>query len=175
MCRYRRISFSLHCAEICSIIYYTDTERRITMKFNPINFFNLAIIIIMLVPNVLYALSNKDIKNKCTNKAMNVAEWVGRFGCMLFMVVPFGVGEFGFYNVIDFIVYLFANAALLAVYLIFWKMYEKKPNVVKAVVLAVVPTLIFFICGATLRHFILLACTVMFGVSHIYITIVNNK
>lgn len=145
------------------------------MRFNPINFFNLAIIIIMLVPNVLYALSNKDIKNKCTNKAMNVAEWVGRFGCMLFMVVPFGVGEFGFYNVIDFIVYLFANAALLAVYLFFWKMYEKKPNVVKAVVLAVVPTLIFFICGATLRHFILLACTVMFGVSHIYITIVNNK
>lgn len=145
------------------------------MKFNPINFFNLAIIVIMLVPNVIYALNNRDIKNKCTNKAMNVAEWVGRFGCMLFMVVPFGVGEFGFYNVIDFIVYLFANAALLAVYLIFWKMYEKKPNVVKAVVLVVVPTLIFFICGATLRHFILLACTVMFGVSHIYITIVNNK
>ncbi len=51
------------------------------MKFGWINVFGAAIVILMLLPNILYATKNRDEKNLCKNKLMNVIEQAGRYSC----------------------------------------------------------------------------------------------
>ena len=53
------------------------------MKFGFINLCGAIAVAVMLIPNVVYALKYRDEKNLCTNKAMNVAEQIGRFGCII--------------------------------------------------------------------------------------------
>lgn len=144
------------------------------MEYNMINIFNLVIVAVMLVPSIVYSFKYNLFVNRCQNTAMNICEWLGRAACIAFMVIPFGVGEFGFSDVRSFLIYAIVNMLLLALYLLFWKTYIKKQNAFKALVLAVIPTAIFAICGVTLRHYILIASTVMFGVGHLYVTMANN-
>ena len=58
------------------------------MEFNPINLFGFIIVVIMLIPNIIYGIKFKGLENKCTNKAMNIIEQVGRYGSMALMVLP---------------------------------------------------------------------------------------
>lgn len=48
------------------------------MEFGWINIFGGGIVTVMLIPNILYVLKNKDTENKCTNKVMNIIEQIGR-------------------------------------------------------------------------------------------------
>ena len=55
--------------------------------------------------------------------------------------------EFGFPAAENFIIYIFGNIILVAVYLIVWVSYFKKANKAKAVILTVVPVMVFILCG----------------------------
>ena len=145
------------------------------MEYNMINLFNGIIVAVLLVPSVVMAFKFKKFKNRCTNTAMNVCEWIGRFGAILFMVVPLGVGEFGFSHVNEFLIYLIADIILIAVYILVWLSFMKKQTYIKAMIMAVVPAVIFLVCGITLRHFILIFCSVMFFIGHIYVTTSNYR
>ena len=53
------------------------------MEFGWINVFGAIIVILMLIPNIVYAIKNKDETNLCTNRFMNIIEQVGRYAsCM---------------------------------------------------------------------------------------------
>ena len=145
------------------------------MEYNMITLFNVIIVAVLLVPSIVMAFKFKKFKNRCTNTAMNVCEWLGRFSAILFMVLPFGVGEFGFSHVNEFLIYMIANIILIAVYVIVWLSFMKKQTYVKAMIMAVVPAVIFLVCGITLRHFILVFCAVMFFIGHIYVTTSNYR
>lgn len=45
-----------------------------------LSIFGLIVVTFIMIPNVIYAAKNKDEKNKCTNKAMNIIEQIGRYG-----------------------------------------------------------------------------------------------
>ena len=47
------------------------------MEFNLINLFGGFFVFLMLIPNIIYAVKNKDEKNLCTNKLMNIIEQIG--------------------------------------------------------------------------------------------------
>ena len=47
-----------------------------------INIFGLIIVLLILVPNIIYAIRVKDQENKCQNKIMNILEQIGRYGCI---------------------------------------------------------------------------------------------
>ena len=145
------------------------------MEYNMINLFNGIIVAVLLIPSVVMAFKFKKFRNRCTNTAMNVCQWLGRFGAILFMVVPFGVGEFGFSHINEFLIYLIANIILLVIYIFVWLSFMKKQTYIKAMIMAVVPAVIFLVCGVTLRHFILLFCAVMFFIGHIYVTTSNYR
>ena len=49
------------------------------MQFNFINLMGFIIVAVMLIPNIIYGIKFKGLENKCTNKAMNVIEQVGRY------------------------------------------------------------------------------------------------
>lgn len=144
------------------------------MEFNPINLFGFIIVVIMLIPNIIYGIKFKGLENKCTNKAMNVIEQVGRYGSMALMVLPLFVWEFGFSSVFMMFVYVLGNGILLFTYLLVWVFYFKKQTMGRAMILAIAPTCIFFLSGVTLYHWALVVAAIIFGVGHIYVTYRNN-
>ncbi len=144
------------------------------MQFNPINLFGFIIVAIMLIPNIIYGIKFKGLENKCTNKAMNIIEQVGRYGSMVLMVLPLFVWEFGFSSVFMMLVYVLGNGILLLAYLIIWVFYFKKQTVGKAMTLAIIPTCIFLLSGLTLYHWTLVVAAVIFGIGHIYVTYQNS-
>ena len=81
------------------------------MKFGWINVFGAVIVILMLIPNIVYAIKNKDEKNLCTNRLMNVIEQIGRYACIVLMWLPLLVWKFGFQSVFELLLYLFGNGA----------------------------------------------------------------
>lgn len=132
------------------------------MKFGWINVFGLAIVIVMLIPNIFYTIRFRGAENKCTNKVMNIIEQIGRYASFLLMFLPLGVWKFGFLNVLALFIYDFGNGALLIAYLVIWVFYFKKQSLNKALALAIVPTCIFLISGCTLNHWLLVTTAVIF-------------
>ena len=55
------------------------------MEFGWINIFGAVIVILMLIPNIVYAIKNRGEKNLCTNRFMNAAEQIGRYACIVLM------------------------------------------------------------------------------------------
>ena len=62
-----------------------------------INIFGLIIVLLILVPNIIYAIRVKDQENKCQNKIMNILEQIGRYGCMF---PPWGQVPCTFYELL---------------------------------------------------------------------------
>ena len=140
------------------------------MKFGWINVFGAVIVILMLIPNIIYALKNKDEKNHCTNQFMNAAEQIGRYACIILMWLPLLVWKFGFHSVFEMLLYFVGNGCLLAAYWIVFAAYLKRKTRKRALVLAVLPACIFLLSGILLRHWLLAGFAVLFGIAHIYVT-----
>nr|MBQ8253632.1 hypothetical protein [Lachnospiraceae bacterium] len=140
-----------------------------------INIFGLCMVIAILIPNIIYAVKFRDGQNKCTNKGMNIIEQIGRYACMILLVLNIGKEEFGFFSPDIFVVHLVGNILLLLVYWVMWMLYFVKQAGWKSMVLATVPVVIFLLNGITLQHVPLVIAAVVFGVGHIYVTWQNTK
>lgn len=130
-------------------------------------------IIIMLIPNIIYALTNRALDNKSTNK--NSIEQIGRYGCIILMWLPLFVWKFEFSSSVLLLIYLLGNGFLLLFYILFWISYFKGKNTYIAMALAIIPTCIFLLSGLLLQHWTRVAFAVLFGIGHIYVTAVINK
>lgn len=95
------------------------------MQFNRINIFNAIIVVLMLIPNIVFALKSKEKQINKAGKAVTVIEQIGRYGCMALMVLPLFVWEFGFSPLELMFVYIVSNSVLLIMYYIFWALYFK--------------------------------------------------
>lgn len=145
------------------------------MEFNWINIFGGVIVLLILIPNIIYALKNKEVTPEKSNIVIRITEQVGRYACMLLMIVPLFVGEFGFSPLELMFNYLIGNLILLVFYYIFWVLFAKNKSLDKALALAAIPTLIFINSAISVKHWTLLVFALLFGASHIYITYKNNK
>ena len=143
------------------------------MSFGWINVFGAIIVVLMLVPNVVYALKNRGEENRCTNRWMNLLEQIGRYGCITFMWFPLLVGKLSFRSVPEMTLYLGGNGALLAVYWFVYARYLRERTRQRAFTLAVVPACIFLMSGLLLRHWLLVVFALFFAVGHIYVTTQN--
>ncbi len=144
------------------------------LGMNWLNVFGLIFVVLLLIPNIIYAIKEKNHKNKCKNKFMNVIEQIGRYGCMFLMVFNIGIAEFGFCSVGAFVVYLFGSAFLMILYWIIWMLYFYKQTYLKQILLALVPICLFLLSGSTMRHYLLIIFGVIFGIAHIYVTNQNK-
>ena len=145
------------------------------MKFGWINVCGAVIVVLMLAPNVVYALRHKDEKNLCENRWMNALEQVGRYASIVLMWLPLLVWEFGFRREAEMLVYFTGNLTLLAAYWAVFAVYMKKKTPCRALALAVLPTCVFLLSGLTLRHWLLVLSAVLFGIGHIYVTLKNAQ
>ena len=145
------------------------------MEFGWINLFGAGFVILLLIPNVVYALRNRGEKNLCANRAMNLLEQTGRYGSIVLMWFPLLVWKFGFKSVPEMLVYLAGNGALLLAYWLVFARYMKEKTARRAMALAVLPACIFLLSGLLLRHWLLVGFAVLFTVGHIYVTAINIK
>lgn len=139
-----------------------------------LNGFGLILVVLLLIPNIIYAVRAKDQHNQCTDKVMNVIEQVGRYSCMLLMVFNIGIAEFGFHSVSAFLVYLFGNVLIMLAYWIVWMLYFIKQTYRKQIALALLPTFLFLLNGITMQHYLLIAASIIFGIGHVYVTSKNK-
>lgn len=138
------------------------------------NYYGLAIVFVIMVPNIVYAVKNKNgIVGKYKNKAAEIAEQIGRFGCIAFMIfnIPYTYFNFWFENAL--LVYLTINSVLCLAYYIFWVICWDKNNLLKAVSLSVIPSVIFLFSGILLANFPLVVTAIIFGINHILISLKN--
>lgn len=141
------------------------------MKFSMFNLWTAGVVLLLLVPNLIYAIRRRGGGISSSSRAVNILEQVGRFGCMIFMVVPLGVrgGEFGFYSVEELILWAAGTLLLLAAYYICWVFYAWKPGRKLALALAVLPCGVFLLSAVLLRHWVLALFTGLFTGTHLYI------
>lgn len=97
------------------------------MEFGWINLFGAGIVILIMIPNVIYALKQKQ--EETNNKVppyLSVCEQIGRYACIVLMWLPLLVWKFGFGSVEELLIYLIANGVLLLSYYLFWAAYSQK-------------------------------------------------
>ena len=143
------------------------------MHFGWIKLFGAGFVIIMLIPNIVYAIRNPNERNRCENRLMNVLEQIGRYGCIVLMWLPLLRWKFGFQSVFEMLLYLGGNAALLLAYGIVWALYFIKRTPARALTLAILPACMFLLSGILLRHWLLVGFAVLFSVAHLYVTVKN--
>ena len=145
------------------------------MEFGWINLFGGIIVILLLIPNIVYALKNRGEKNLCTDRTMNLLEQIGRYGCIVLMWLPLLVWKFGFRSVPEMLLYFAGNGALLLLYWLVFARYLKERTAKRALVLAILPACVFLLSGLLLRHWLLVGFAILFAVGHIYVTAVNAR
>lgn len=110
---------------------------------NWISWFGLGIVLLLLIPNAVYAAANKNTQPPRTSRILGLAEQAGRYGCMFLMIFHAGLTEFGFASTEGFIAWLAGTGALLVLYWVFWLLYFRAAKPRYALPLAVLPCLIF--------------------------------
>ena len=146
------------------------------MEFGWINLFGAGIIVLIMIPNIIYAAKQKQDETQIkVPRYLSACEQLGRYGCIILMWLPLLVWKFGFGSVEEFLIYLIGNGVLLLCYYLFWMFYSRKRTLSVAMALAIIPTAIFLLSGLLLRHLLLVVVAILFGAAHCMITYMTHK
>lgn len=146
------------------------------MEFGWINLFGAGIIVLIMIPNIIYAAKQKQDETQIkVPRYLSACEQLGRYGCIILMWLPLLVWKFGFGSVEEFLIYLIGNGVLLLCYYLFWMFYSRKRTLSVAMALAIIPTAIFLLSGILLRHWLLVVAAILFGSAHCMITYLTHK
>lgn len=141
-----------------------------------INIFGLVFMVIIMIPNVIFALKCKDgFGNRWKNKAVEVLEQIGRYGCFAFMVINIPKTWFGWASDEAFALYLIVDAVLVTAYCVIWAVCFKKNSVFRALSLSIIPSVIFLFSGIMSRSVLLMISALIFAPCHILISYKNAR
>lgn len=139
-----------------------------------LNVFGLIFIIIIMIPNIIFAIKCKDgFQNKWNNKIIEILEQIGRYGCFGLMIINIPGTWFGFWSDEAFAIYLIVNIVLVVAYCILWIVCWKKNNIFKALSLSIIPSVIFIFSGIMSRSILLVVSALIFAPCHIMISYKN--
>ena len=138
------------------------------------NVFGLVFIAVIMIPNIIFAVKHKDAsENRNQNKAIEIIEQIGRFGCFGFMIFNIPFTWFGWWSDESFSIYLVVDALLIVLYLILWIVCWRKNNVFRALALSIIPSVIFLFSGIMCRSLLLIISSLLFAPTHIFISYKN--
>lgn len=141
-----------------------------------LNVFGLVMVAVIMIPNILFAMKCKDgFVNKWNNKSVETVEQIGRFGCFGFMIINIPGTWFGWWSDEAFAVYLVVDAVLVTLYCVIWAVCFRKSSVFRALVLSIIPSVLFLFSGIMSRSILLTIAAVLFAPSHILISYQNVK
>ena len=141
-----------------------------------INIFGTLFIVVIMVPNIIFALKCREgFENKWNNKGVEIIEQIGRFGCFGFMVVNIPGTWLGWWSNEAFAIYLIANSIMIMIYCLIWIICFRKNSVFKALALSIIPSVIFIFSGIMSRSVLLIVAALLFAPAHIMISYKNAK
>ena len=140
------------------------------------NVFGLTFMVVIMIPNIVFAVRCKEgFENRWNNKAIEIIEQIGRFGCFGFMIFNVPGTWFGWWSDEAFAVYLIIDSLLIALYCVIWVVCLKKNSVFRALALSIIPSVIFLFSGVISRSILLIITSMLFIPSHIMISYKNAK
>lgn len=140
------------------------------------NYYGLIFITIIMIPNIVVMIINKNsFENFYQNKIAEIFEQIGRYGCFILMIFNIPYTWFGFYFNHGLIVYLIVNSIMVFSYCLVWIILWKKECMIKAILLSVIPSLVFIFSGIILAYILLIAFSIIFAVTHILISVKNSQ
>lgn len=141
-----------------------------------VNFFGMAFLAVIMIPNIVFAVKCKDgFANKVQNKGAERMEQIGRFGCFGFMAIQIPGTCFGWSSDEAFAIYLIVNTVLVLMYCIAWVILWKSRSLLRALMLSVLPSLVFLFSGLMTRSVLLLLSSLLFAPAHIWISYKNAQ
>ena len=140
------------------------------------NVFGLLFMVVILIPNIIFAVKCKDgFENKWNNAAVETIEQIGRFGCFGFMIFNIPGTWFGWWSDEVFAVYLGVDALLVLLYCLVWSICFRKSSVFRALALSILPSILFLFSGIMARSILLTVSALLFAPAHIAISWHNAK
>lgn len=138
------------------------------------NLYGLLLVLVMLIPNMVFALTRRGrFQNHFQNKTVLLLEQAGRFGCMGFMTVQIPPLCLGFWFSAGRNVYLVLGGILLLLYLLGWIFLWNAESLKKAILLSILPSLLFLESAILTGNFPLLAAASLFAPCHVAVSFRN--
>lgn len=138
------------------------------------NYYGLIAIFLIMVPNVIYAISMKGTASKgYPHRLIAVLEQIGRYGCMIFMIFNFPYTYWNFWFNHALAVYLITGGGLIVLYELGWIILRKK-SLFRGLYLSIVPSVLFLFCGVMILSLPLIVSAIFFGIGHIAISYKNS-
>lgn len=138
------------------------------------NYWGLIFAIIILIPNIVFAVTCKDgFENRYHNKMVEIFEQIGRFGCFfsMFITIPFMCKGYWFKYGETF--YLILGIIFVVLYCLGWLIFWKEDSVRKSLYLSLIPSVLFIESGITSGNILLLIFAFFFAPCHILISYKN--
>ncbi len=130
-----------------------------------LSFYGLTVIILMLIPNVIYALLTRG-QEKESISVPAIIENIGRFGTMVTMVYTFGFTAIENLPRKKLSVWIICITVLLEVYFVFWLIYYLKEKLFY-IPLSTIPCAVFIFTGVLTVNIPLICFAAVFSVFHI--------
>jgi len=139
------------------------------------NYYGLVIMVVIMIPNIIYAIKHKNQVAVYDNKVAIAFEQIGRYGSFVFMIFHIPYTYIGFWFSFGKIFYITVNAVLLLGYCLSWIVLWNKNGIVKALLLSIIPSLVFILSSILIASIPLFLFAVIFSITHILISIKNAK
>ncbi len=131
--------------------------------------------VVIMIPNIIYAIKHKNQVAVYDNKVAIAFEQIGRYGSFVFMIFNIPYTYIGFWFSFGKIFYITVNAVLLLGYCLSWIVLWNKNGIVKALLLSIIPSLVFILSSILIASIPLFLFAVIFSITHILISIKNAK
>ena len=139
------------------------------------NLTGLIFVVVLLIPNIIYAATNKDgFAGEFHNKLVETGEQIGRFGCFIFMFIQLPFVTLGYIYDGAQALYLILGIVLLALYCGGWIVFLKGNSMAKALTLSILPSVLFLESGILTLNIPLIVLSVVFAICHITISYKNT-
>ena len=139
------------------------------------NLTGLIFVVVLLIPNIIYAVTNKDgFADNYHNKFIEAAEQIGRFGCFILMFIQLPFVTLGYIYDGAQTLYLIFGIVLLALYCGGWIVFRKGNCMAKALTLSILPSVLFLESGILTLNIPLIVLSVVFAICHITISCKNT-
>lgn len=141
---------------------------------NLFNYHGLITMVIIMIPNVVFALKNKDgFINNYHNKTIEILEQIGRYSAFLFMVFNFPFTYFGFWFVGGGWIYVVVNAVLVLTYCFIWIIQKRCDKVFFSLSQSIIPSIIFLFSGIMILSVPLIVSSLIFAFADITLSYKN--
>lgn len=138
------------------------------------NWYGLVFVIVILVPNIVFAATNNDgFENKVDYGKLELFEQIGRFSCFIFMFLCIPGLSRGFWFDDAEKVYVIAGTTIVLLYVFGWIVFWNESSVRKSLALSILPSLLFLESGVLALNYPLIVGSLVFAPCHIAISYMN--